>query len=224
LAVSGLVLAVAVCYLEYQPFVFMGSKNMEQLQAKNVYRWLWWSPLLTIPTHLLIIIWNPGSEYYCCNSAIEHRITGIFAVMVSALWHLTLLKAARDKKNFFVCWHGRQALTLAGLRTAIPLFLILLLGYVGNFFAIFILIFVWLIGTLWGQDEAKHGSCTLAHWFGHADELPGPLMDPTQQIITALPSEDEINRLVHTIRFSQDREERAKALSKLHALGVVEYL
>jgi hypothetical protein len=198
---------------------------MEHEQAKKIYRWLWWSPLLTIPTLLILMSWNPGHEYYCCNNAIEERITGIVAVIGSALWHLTLLKPSRNKENFFIRWHGKQALTLAGLRTAIPLAFAFLYGFELEILcSIPILIVVWLVGTIWGQNQAIRGDCSLARWFGHADELPGPPVETQVETPEIISDEEEIEFLVKTLRFNPDKEARTKALLKLDALGVVEDL
>ena len=188
---------------------------MEHKMAGKVYRWLWWSPLLTVPTNILILFWDPGYELNCCSRAVEERITGITAIVISALWHLVLLGPAINKKSLLVRWHGRQAIVLAGLRTAIPLLAVLLFGFWGLIFAIFALMLVWLAGTMLGQEEAKKGICSLARWFGHAKELPGPPVPTT---------EEEIQLLVKIIRFSKDQEARSEALDRLETLGVVEYL
>ena len=79
---------------------------MDAKAASNWYRWLWFSPLLTIPTLVLVYL-----------SSYEE----ILAVLVSAGWHLILLIPVTNKKDRFVSWHGRQAMMLAGLRTLIVL-------------------------------------------------------------------------------------------------------
>ena len=81
---------------------------MDQKLAKNVYLWLWFSPFFTIPTLSIISNLDPGYLIVCgdgswnCNWAIAERITSIIAVLLSSLWHLTLLKQALYKKNPFV--------------------------------------------------------------------------------------------------------------------------
>jgi len=185
-------------------------KHLEYQLAKKVYRWLWWSPLLTIPTLLfLFFFWE----------------SVVAAVGGSALWHLTLLKPAQNEESAFIRWHGRQALALAGLRTAIPLFLAVF--YELEVFSdlnldfIPILIAVWFFGNIWGQNQAARGDCSLARWRGHEDELPGP-PSVSDQVPKPLSPENQLEALVNTIRFSKDPELRAKALEKLTALGVVE--
>jgi hypothetical protein len=63
---------------------------------------------------------------------------------------------------------------------------------------------------LWGQNQAKRGDCSLARWFGRADELPGPALN--------------VESMVKIIRYSRDPQERQKALMKLKELGMVEEL
>ena len=180
-------------------------KHAEHLQAKKVYRWLWWSPLLTVPT--LVFLGNWGEQ--------------VAAVLGSALWHLTLLKPAQNEESAFVRWHGRQALALAGLRTIIPLFFAVF--YDLNLIFIPILIAVWFFGTIWGQNQAARGDCSLARWLGHEDELLGPPAVPDKVHKAQAPA-NQLESLMNTIRFSKDPDLRAKALEKLSALGVVEDL
>jgi len=195
---------------------------MEYEKAKQVYLWLWFSPLLTIPTLVILLTWDPGYRLNCCGYAIEERITGTIAVLGSALWHLSLLKSARSKDSSLIRWHARQALTLAGLRTAVPFFFMFVFGFDSEtLISIPILICIWLLGTFFGQDQAKQGSCTLARLFGHADELPGPPVEDLEQIPK---TEKEIQDLVKMFRFSSNKNSRANALRRLEELGVVEDL
>lgn len=198
---------------------------MEYEKAKKVYRWLWLSPLLTVPTFALTVFWDPGYEYYCCNWAIQQQITGMIAVLGSALWHLVLLGAVRNKESSFIRWHGRQALALAGLRTAVPLFFALQFRMnLTTFCFIPILVVIWLLGNMRGQAQAKRGDCALARWFGHADELPGLPVNDLEQTHKKTIKEEEIEELVRILRYSINRNFRANALQRLKQLGVVEDL
>ncbi len=99
----------------------------EVLTAKNWYWWLWLSPFITIPSAIFIGLNEPGYELICggnwrnCDYAFASLVSGLIAVLGSALWHLVLLVPALDKQSEFVRWHGRQALLLAGIRTAVQL-------------------------------------------------------------------------------------------------------
>jgi hypothetical protein len=181
------------------------NKQEDLQRAANWYRWLWLSPFVTIPTLIYIYVdsWDLG-----------------MAILVSALWHLILLIPSFDKKSKFVRWQGRQALSLAGLRTIIPLSFALIYGETGAMIAILILIAIWLGGTLWGQGQAKRGDCSLMRWFGREEALPGP--EIKQESISA--SELAPDALVKIIRYSDDRKSRRLALAELKKRDMVEEL
>jgi len=190
---------------------------LEIKTARNWYWWLWLSPLLTIPT--LLILYEQDIEYVVRHVVGWGRYTLPFVVilLLSALWHLNLLAPALNKTSVFIRWHGRQALMLAGIRTAVPICMVLLTGdEAGVLYAIPILILIWLIGTIWGQRQAARGDCSLMRWFGQAEALPCP--EPVQDI------DRDPDTLVDVIRFSRDPRDRQRAIAKLESLGMVEHL
>jgi hypothetical protein len=142
----------------------MVSDNLNQLKmkhieksARGVYRWLWRSPLLTIPTLALLLFAD---------------VTISIAVLASALWHLLLLRQALAKHPY-VRWHGRQGLLLAGLRTAFSLGYALLFYSEGSLMtAIWILSTIWLAGNIWGQNQVARGDCWLMGVSGQGEGLP----------------------------------------------------
>lgn len=176
---------------------------MERKRASKWYRWLWWSPLLTVPTFVLI-----GGIIFLITW--DEDIALPVGLLGSSLWHLILLKPAFDQDSKFVRWHGRQALLLAGFQSTV------LLGSINEFFnanglcLVAVVIMVWFFSTLWGQNQAKRGDCSLARWFSRADELPG--------------SAPDVGSMVKIIRYSRDPQERHKALLKLKELDMVEEL
>jgi hypothetical protein len=204
--------------------------QMELQTARKWYRWLWLSPILTVPTLLILyLLVDPLAFDLICPqgylSCIDdyHRkflITAPVAVMGSALWHLVLLTPTLNKQYLFVRWHGRQALLLAGLRTAIPLASIFILGEGEAFFSLIIMIPVWLFGTLWGQRQAASGDCSLMRWTGKADSLPGS----PEEIESYEHEEISVVALENTFRFSDDPQERQATLEEMKKLGLVEYL
>jgi hypothetical protein len=202
---------------------------IERQRARKWYRWLWLSPLLTIPT--LIILFAAYDKYIydlvCpqgwqnCDYIIAYRLQGLIAVGFSALWHLVLLIPTRDRESAFVCWHGRQAIVLAGLRTAVPLIFLVIFGLEGiAFTSILILISIWLFGTLWGQRQAARGDCSLARWSGRTNILPGPPPKVEADHVV----EQSNQELVDIVRFSCDPEKRQAALDQLSERGLVENL
>jgi hypothetical protein len=199
--------------------------------ARNWYRWLWLSPLLTIPTLLALrevaffisLVWCFSVGSGLCNEDAIVRLTTPIAVLGSALWHLVLLIPALNKKHPFIRCHGRQALLLAGVRTAVPLACGLGFGPL-DFEALpiiaVVMIVIWLGGTLWGQRQAGRGDCSLMRWFGRAEALPRPepAEEPTQV------AELDTEALVDVIRHSSDPEERRQALAELEKRGMVDSL
>lgn len=185
---------------------------MQIPEARKWYRWLWWSPLLTVPTCIVVAIWTYFTYTWVGTP-----------VLVSALWHLILLKPALDKDRPFVRWHGRQALLLAGIRTVIPLAIVLWEEDVEAVLAaVPILIVVWLFGTIWGQRQAARGDCSVLRWFaGHNAETTLVVVGREKEVIDM---EKRTKDLVYVIRFGRSPEQREAALAELEALDLVEPL
>jgi tetratricopeptide (TPR) repeat protein len=201
----------------------------ERQTARKWYRWLWFSPLLTIPTLLFLssatysltydLICPQGWQNCSYDYAIHYKLRWSLAIVGSALWHLILLIPARNKDSTFVRWHGRQAMILAGVRTAVPLACIVTFNSeLYALLSILILIPIWLFGTLWGQRQATRGDCSLMRWKGREESLPGPPVE-SEQVQDFSPE-----TLVNIIRFSEDPEQRRKALAELKKNGLVETL
>jgi hypothetical protein len=198
-------------------------------KARKWYFWLWLSPLLTIPTLMLLLAAYDEYIYdlVCphvwqdCNYVIAYRLQGLFAVDFSALWHLVLLIPMRDKESSFVRWHGRQEMLIAGLRTAVPLaFIVVFNSELPALLSILLLLPIWFFGTLWGQRQAARGDCSLARWSGRTNILPGPPPKVEADHVV----EQSNQELVDIVRFSCDPEKRQAALDQLSERGLVENL
>ena len=118
---------------------------MNKDAAHNWYRWVWFSPLTTIPT-LAYFYLGEGEDFS-------------LAIFLSAGWHLVLLIPSLNKEDKFIRWHGRQARLLAGLRT-----LTALIFSEALFFNTLLLVTIWFFGTRWGQKQAKLENCSLVRW------------------------------------------------------------
>ncbi len=201
---------------------------METKRASDGYRWLWLSPFLTVPTLLFILFNNPGVDLICggsyrnCDYQTSFLVTAVIAIVGAGLWHLVLLRPALDKQSAFVRAHGWQALILAGIRTAIPLAVVILSDgdEFSMLFTIPLLIVVWLAGTAWGQGQAKRGDCSLLRWQGDTKTLRAVREETVKKAGKSRPDPD---KLVHIIRFNPDPDERRRALEVLDKLGLVEY-
>jgi hypothetical protein len=190
-------------------------------RAKNWYRWLWLSPFLTVPTAIYIDVQVQDlffdllcpSGWGDCNWGLVDRLALSMAILVSALWHLILLIPALDKESEFVRWHGRQALILAGVRTAVPLGLVLAMESNGLLLAVPLLIIIWLAGNMWSQNQAKRGDCSLARRFGHEEALPPP--EPKETPAAGAP-DARAQALVEVIRSDPNKLRRTKVVRELH--------
>ena len=133
---------------------------MNKKIAHNWYRWLWFSPLLTIPT--LAVMAAMGTDDWV-------------SILFSAGWHLILLVPTTNKRDKFISWHGRQALLLAFARTLIALFCI-----DAPYFGVLLLTVFWFFGTRWGQKQAKQGDCTLMRMY-LGDDAKLPISEPEME-------------------------------------------
>jgi hypothetical protein len=180
---------------------------MDRVRAKNWYFWLWASPLLTIPTLGIILLIQPG-----------YGLT--LPILASALWHLILLIPALNTQAPFVRWHGRQAMLLAGARTAVALAFGPILEQWA--LAVLALIVVWSVGTLWGHRQAARGDCSMMRWAGHGEELYD--LQRADQEAKAELEELRLDRLLDIVRFSRDPTRRESAVSELERQGMVDPL
>ncbi len=192
--------------------------------AKDLYLWLWFSPVITIPTLFFLNEYQPELRGILCPSAscsyfLKYTMPTVIIVLFSALWHLSLLIPALNKESRFVRWHGWQALLLAGIRTIVALgaFLIDELGI--YLLAILALIIIWLAGNLWGQRQAVRGDCSLMRWLGHQI----PAMEPEPAASPQPATSSDPDSLVEIFRFSHDSQKRKSALEELKRLGLVKH-
>lgn len=209
-----------------QPSASNRTKLIPEIQtAKNWYIWLWISPAFTIPTLIILVI----LIYVSSGSRADNYL--MFAVFGSAFWHLVLLLPALAGVSEFVRWHGRQALILAGVRTAMVMLILFLESPLIYGFGILILSVIFIGGNLWGQGQARRGDCSLMRWMGHGVGLPLPVAgrEPALEVPSERPSGDaespaNVDSLVETIRFASDPDKRRAALVELERLGFVEPL
>jgi hypothetical protein len=142
-----------------------------------------------------------------------HYIAGFLAIAAAGLWHLVLLFPALGGHGVFVRWHGRQALLIGWIRTLAALaFAALSVGFLCNL----VQIVLWFFTSLWGQQQAAGGNCSLMRWAGHGSGLPLPV----DRVPPASP--DDGTALLEIIRHSPNPERRRMALGQLEKLGWVE--
>jgi len=189
--------------------------NVEVNTARSLYRWLWISPLLTLPTQWVLngqFATALSRNSYLTGPAI-YVVAGCLAVAAAGLWHLMLLMMALGSQSEFVRWHRRQALLVGGIRTLVALaFAALSLGIVGYL----IQLVLWFVSTFWGRGQAGEGDCALMRWTGHGAGLPLPV-----DRVPAAALNDG-SALLEIVRRSPDPERRRMALGLLEKLGWVD--
>jgi hypothetical protein len=98
-------------------------------------------------------------------------------------------------------------------------------SYEALFVGTALLIAIWLFGGVWGQRQAARGDCSLMRWRRQQEYLAAlPMLEGQAGKEAGAAAESEAEALVEIIRFSNDPEERRKALLKLDKLGMVERL
>lgn len=225
----------------------MQNKPSEERLAKGAYNWLRVSPLLTIVTLYLVarlgigdaICYNRLSlcgEYDFFNPTAIYIDVGL-GVLVSGCWHLLLLQYVNNKDSEFVRRHGQQALTQAGIRTAIAFLGVAidyLLGASGVLACITILILfvLWLIQTNTGMGLIKkelEADTSISHDSTpqHIGTIEKPriyLTDENRdetltQILENLKSDDDVAALKAISKVEAVQESNEEILKQLEALA-----
>ena len=191
--------------------------NPQITSAKNIYWWLWLSPLVVFWAGAIVTgfasVFQPRSA--------DTPLVNAMAAIARAMPHLWLLIPAIVAQSEFVRWHARQAILLVIPQTMIGLVSALAPGLglaisaaVGCLPAV-----IWFIGTLWGHRQARRGDCALMRWAGRGASLPLPLeIESAVQPAAA----NRADALVAIIRRSRDETQRRAAVDELRKLGLVE--
>ena len=211
--------------------------------ARAAYGWLRISPLLTGFSFFLIWGMDPGG-LACgaidCAYGNSLYLSLLAAILGSALWHLILLQYANHKTSPFVRKHGQSALLLAGIRTAIPLGLLLVdflgdaSGVLVGCTAIPILILLWAVNTQSGYRQIAQEAETSLRTSMAADSIDtaGPLSGPSadRQIAYASkemhPSSNRdsaqeiLGRILNDLE-NESRSLRKQALEELKSLPYI---
>jgi hypothetical protein len=222
------------------------TNNSEKRSAKGAYSWLRFSPLLTIPTLIIVFIKIVSLGFYpdCrplqdnCNPYLAEYIAGLIGVLCSALWHLVLLQYTNNKDSEFIRKHGRKALKYAAIRTAIVLiFIVLDFVTISNgtivLWSIPILIVLWFLnsGPGYAEIDLEPGIETGNPIKDQLDqpfipmEIALPDNDPRSrdeildEILHGLQSDDDVAVLQAIMKISARRDSNRAILDKLEKLA-----
>lgn len=134
----------------------MNITQTEARLAKSAYDWLRISPFPTLITLFFVASWDAGESIcslFLSNDACWYTYGDYFdfclGVLVSGLWHLTLLKYANNTESGFVRGHGQNALTLAGVRTGVAFLGVALAGFLQDFGSVLIVLTIFILFVLW---------------------------------------------------------------------------
>jgi hypothetical protein len=207
--------------------------NKEKQLARGPYLWLRASPLLTVFTFYLVSNFGPA-DIFCtgnfkCDYNVSSMINALIGVLVSALWHLILLQYIRGDRGDLVRKHGMQALMYAGIRTAIPLGVVILdmiLGAGGLLacWTIPILIILWVVNSntglkqveldFPGSENRKSASVI------EVNMTEENRQDVLSQILTGLQSEDDVAVLQAIMKLNSIQEVNEEILHELEMLAI----
>ncbi|HRQ23697.1 MAG TPA: hypothetical protein PLF42_09760, partial [Anaerolineales bacterium] len=210
--------------------------------ARGAYNWLRISPILTIPTLLIIVgmdlAFNICRSYYnVCYLQSGETINYTLGVLGSALWHLILLQYVNNKDGF-VRRHGQQALIYAGVRTGIALGGVALDYFAGAGFgggaciAILILVLLWFALPALGmsnikreigiEEEAPAVPSAASYIPGNSVEVEMSEMDDNENkampLETASDKPEEILKEILGALKSVDPEKKISAMARLRTL------
>lgn len=208
----------------------MDATPQEARLAKSAYDWLRLSPFATILTLFLVAYFGPGTAicsqpFLSCESDSENYLNFGIAVLVSGLWHLTLLRYANNKNSEFVRRHGQRALTQAGIRTGVALTGVGLdwfLNAGGGFVCVTIVVLfvIWAVNLTsykkWVEGNApEHES---PENIGATPQLR-PTSEMLAQVFTDLNSEDDVAILAAIERLENFTESGEDILKRLEELA-----
>ena len=124
----------------------------ERKAARGIYTWLFFSPMLTIPTFIVVLLilsyWESGTD------------VRVLASMIPLIFHLPLLSGLTSK-NAFLYRHTQQGILLIALRAGMAILATSIGTYSVGGFWLFLLGngSLWLFGSIWGWNQISRGEC-----------------------------------------------------------------
>lgn len=211
--------------------------------ARSAYQWLRLSPVATLTTLFISYsILSPLFNQICtsiptCRNLNIDGFTLVAAVLISGLWHLTLLQYVNRPESEFVQKHGRQALTYAGIRTVVALAASILsfigeVGFALLCIAIFVIFILWLTQTNSGLAQIKReigdeeeipAAPQTASYTPDNSEVEMPGMDGGENKVAPLETasdkpEEILNEILDALK-SADPEKSISAMARLRTLN-----
>ena len=194
----------------------------EKKTARQVYTWLFWSSLLTVPMFMIAL-------FTADNTSTNGRV---LAALIPLVLHTPLL-AGLTSKNGFVYRHTQQGILLISVRAAVASLAASLGQDPGD--GLWLFLFsngaLWLFGSIWGREQVKRGECWLmqrkgesiqtAVGSGVADLTPQVHLEKSREFIQQFNKEAAKAHALAAFR-KGNRDDRLQALWALDVLEEVE--
>ena len=204
-ALGGLFFLAVVWVLRMNPSSdasFTISDN-EKKTARRIYTWLFFSPILTVPLLISILL---GMSYTSTPSLNQSILT----ILISALLHTSLLFGLTSKSTF-VYRHTQQGILMISLRTGIAgLAVSNLDSDIGLGLGLFFLGngALWLISSIVGWNQVSNGKC----WFMDRKGEKIISLEDTEQV-SSIQVQEQLNRSRGQLNSNEKLLARNNALS-----------
>ncbi|HET9907202.1 MAG TPA: hypothetical protein VFQ23_11190 [Anaerolineales bacterium] len=198
--------------------------DKEKISARRIYTWLLFSPMLTIPVFVVLLI---GLSYGASNTD-----TRVLAALIPWVFHVPLL-AGLTSKNAFIFRHTQQGILLLAIRAGIAMIASSIGASSNTGFWIFLFGngSLWLFGSMWGSSQVNRGEC----WWMEQNRENVASSEPIttvkhqmdhelEDLLKSLNTDDKVaakSRALQTFRVGAP-ETRKRAVEVLSKLGEVE--
>ena len=198
--------------------------DKEKTSARRIYTWLLFSPMLTIPVFVVLLI---GWSYGDSNTDIR-----VLAAIIPWVFHLSLL-AGLTSKNAFIFRHTQQGILLLAIRAGIAIVASSIGASSDTGFWLFLFGngSLWLFGSIWGSSQANRGVCWWMEKNREKISTPESTIALTHQmdqeledLLKSLNTDDKVaakSKALLTFRIGTP-ETRKRAVEVLSKLGEVE--
>ena len=177
--------------------------DREKKSARQVYTWLFWSPLIAFPIFIAQLF-----EIYDNPSTLNAQV---LAALVPSLVHIPLFLGLTSK-NRFVFRHVQQGILLIAIRTGMASLVALNLNSHLDYAALLFFIgngSLWLSGSMLGWNQIANGTCW---WMDRKGEQI--ILQAAQPVNKVAPTAAELDKKLDQILNSMSAKEKQTAKAK----------
>ena len=176
----------------------------ERKAARGIYTWLLFSPILTIPTFIVVLL----------NLSYQESDTNVrvLASMIPLIFHLPLLLGLTSK-NAFIYRHTQQGILLIALRAGMAALATSIGSYSIGGFWLFLLGngSLWLFGSIWGWNQISRGE----YWW--MKQRGEELIAPVSTKAGSPEMDKELEDMLKSLNVKDKLSAKTKALSAFRA-------